>query len=163
MANATETKFESLKERLRIDVHDLDNELVHLPTYIEEISEFVAKALTMRDAANNDLKLVMAEESERLRRIEEGGKKPTEKQIEADVLISRKVRDATLHLEDAKYQLSLWQGLMESARAKSDAIQVYAKLWIAGYVTSNSVTQSAREELAARRAERPELKRRGSE
>lgn len=151
--------FDGLKTRLRIDPGDMDNELIHLPQYIEEISEHVAKALSNRDAASNDLKRVIAEEDHRIRS-EEWEKKPTEKQIEASVSLSKRVRDATLDLEDAKYNYALWMGLMEGARAKSSAIEILARLWISGYFTPNTVQRMSREEMAERRSQRPALTKR---
>jgi hypothetical protein len=160
MASADE-RFEQLKEKLHIDMAAMDQELVELPQFIQEVSEWVAGALSRRDQANNDLKLAMADEADRMRNSET--KKPSEKQIEADVLLTKSVRDATIKLENAKYQLSLWQGLMDSARAKSDAIQVLGKLWIAGYVTTDTISRSGRAELAEQRRQRPALQKRGTD
>jgi hypothetical protein len=152
--------FEQLKTRLVISPHRIDEELIEMPQFIEMISEQVAEAVQKRDKANNDLKFIIAEESDKLRRIEEGGKKPSEKQIESDVLLLKTVRQATYDLENAKHELALWQGLMEAARSKSTAMEMYARLWMAGYLTPNTVMQSSRAELAERRAQRPALVKR---
>lgn len=152
-------KFQALKEKLRPDPTNMDQELIEIPDFIQEISEHTAKALQRRDMANNDLKLATAEGMAHLRGIDVNGKKPSEAQITSEVVLDKIVRRAAIELEDAKYELSLWQGLMESARAKSEALQTLSKLWMAGYLTPNTVAQGSRETLDALRRQRPELRK----
>lgn len=144
-----EARYAQLKRRIEIDMMRLDEELIGMPVLVEEISEMTAKALLTRSAAENRLKVVIAEAADEIRK--EGEKKPAEKQIESEVLLDAQVQDSTLELDEAKYEYAMWQGLMDAARTKSSALKTVSELIISGYITPDTIYAQRRRELNANR------------
>jgi len=137
--------FDRLKSRLGVDPLRLDEELIRMPAFIQEISERTAEALRARSVLEDNLKTIMAETANQIRASAE--KKPPEAQVDSLVLTEPDVQNAIKQLEQAKYEYSLWQGLMDAARTKSTSLKTFAELIISGYLTLDSIHAERRHEL----------------
>lgn len=160
--------YDRLKARLAINPLALDEELINMPQLVIDIGEQVAECLSFRDGAKNDLDIAVAEAAANLRAIpiegenakgEPVSKVRSEKQIEAEMPMQKTVKGATAALEDAKYDLAMWQTLMDAARTKSHTTQKVADLTLAGYLTPDAAYHKQRDRLTEKRdAKRATLK-----
>ena len=140
-----EQRFLQLKTQLSIDPMRLDEELIRMPSFVQEVAEITAEALLERNIAENDLKIVMAEVSAEIR--ESAEKKPAEKQIESEILLNENVQKAMTKLEQAKFEYAMWQGLMDGAKTKSASLKNTSDLINSGYHTTDTIYANRRREL----------------
>lgn len=140
-----EQRFLQLKTQLSIDPMRLDEELIRMPSFVQEVAEITAEALLERNIAENDLKIVMAEVSAEIR--ESAEKKPAEKQIESEILLNENVQKAMTKLEQAKFEYAMWQGLMDGAKTKSASLKNTSDLINSGYLTTDTIYANRRREL----------------
>ena len=140
-----EKKYAQLKAQLDIDPLRLDEELIHMPSFVQEVAELTAEALLQRNVAENDLKIVMAQVSADIRG--SADKKPAEKQIESEIMLDANVQTAMENLEKAKFEYAMWQGLMDGAKTKSASLKNTSDLINSGYLTTDTIYANRRREL----------------
>jgi hypothetical protein len=138
-------RFAQLKAQLMIDPMRLDEELIRMPQFVQEVAELTAEALLARNVAENDLKVIVAEVSAEIRG--SADKKPAEKQIESEVLLENNVQKAMQTLETAKFEYAMWQGLMDGAKTKSASLKNTSDLINSGYLTTDTIYANRRREL----------------
>lgn len=162
-----EAIYNRLKARLGINPLALDDELMGMPQLVIDVGEQLADCLSARDIAANELKVAAAEAAARLRNIpvvSENAKGDTvektrsEAQIDSELPMQKPVKQATLVLEDAKYDVAMWQTLMDAARTKSMSLHKVAELTLAGYMTPDAAYHTQRAKLTEKRNQRATLK-----
>jgi hypothetical protein len=138
--------YEELSAKLQVDELRLDEEIIELPRLLQEVNEYVAAAVYMRDQVQNEIKIAMAEESRDIRvHSEASAKRLTEASIEVGVVLSPRIKAMQTRFEDVKYDLARWQALSEAVRNKGYALKNVAELIIAGYVTPDTIIKRRRE------------------
>lgn len=148
----TDEVYDRLKRKLEIDALSLDQELIELPVLILECSEYSSEKLAQRDRAKNELDLAMAETADMLRSnwtVDAKGsqKQRSEAQIASELALSKTVQAAQINLEEAKFELALWQSMVDSLRAKRDSLRIIAELTISGYLSPNSILKDRQTEI----------------
>jgi len=161
-----EASYRRLRGKLSIDQLRIDDELMELPVYIMEASENVSEALQIRDNCKNRLDVLLATAARRLRAVpvSDDGKAPkarSEAAIADEKYLDDDVQGGVSELEIAKYDLSLWNGLLDGLKEKSSSVRRVAELMMGGFLTNAQVYQERRAEMAAARAAAgPVLRRR---
>jgi hypothetical protein len=145
MQQMNNQRFEQLKAQLSIDPMRLDEELIRMPQFVQEVAELTAESLLVRNVAENDLKIAIAEASADIRG--SADKKPAEAQIASEVLLENSVQEAMGKLEQAKYEYAMWQGLMDGAKTKSASLKNTSDLINSGYLTPDTIYANRRREL----------------
>ena len=132
---------QDFQERLKIDKHALDEELVAQPQLYFQIGERAAMAESRRDAAKDNLKRAEATLSLAIRKeIEDRtGKKPTEAQVEAAVISHEDYQAARDDYTAAAQAASVAQVLKESFGQRGYMLRDLCQLHIAGYFARTSV------------------------
>jgi len=160
MSLRKEQVYNRLRARLAINPLALDDELIQMPQLVIDIGEQVAECLYIRDAAKNDLDILTSEAAAKLRNITiptenaKGDiieKTRSEAQITSELPMQKTIKAATLALEDAKYDVSMWQMLMDAARTKGMSLHKVADLTLDGYLTPDAHYASQRAKLTEKR------------
>lgn len=141
-----------LSADLKIDKHDLDNELVHQPELYHKAGQEYAAATSYRDEAKDDRDGVKADLDFKLRReAEKEGKKLTEALITNMIIGDDKYRDANRIYQDWTRLASRWVSLREDFHSRGFVLRELVTLWVNSYYQSNSETRSdARDRVAER-------------
>lgn len=150
--------YNHIKTKLVIDPVRLTEELVELPQYQSDASEAVAECQRVRDEAKDYLEITIAGAAANIRYDENNAKKPSEAQIESELLLNEEVQTAMETLRDAEYNLNLWKALADGLRSKSFAISKIADLIQSGYTTPTSLYAERRTNIDR---ERKQLVQRG--
>ena len=150
----TNEVYERLKTKLELDPLELDQELIELPMLIMECAEYTSEKLAQRDRCKNALDLAMAEASDGLRTeltidVKGNNKQRSEAQISSEVFLDEGVQRSLTDLEQSKYELALWQALMDSLKAKRDSLKIFSELTISGYLSPNVALDNRRAEIRA--------------
>jgi hypothetical protein len=148
--------YDRLRGRLQVEPHNIDRDVIELPSQLLEAITCEVEAMNVRDVAKNVLEFVRAQEMTRLRDvlvIDENQKplKRTEGQFKELCELEDAVQQAVADLETAKYVYELWRGLTESLREKSNSLKRLNELTIAGYITPSSLHEQRREAMGANR------------
>jgi len=139
--------YEQLRDALRIDKFNLDDELVNNPELVQRVGEQVEMAISRRDEANLDLKNAMAALDAVLRE-EAGDKKLTEKAIEQQINDSVKIIDMRKNIIRLTEKVGRWQALRESYRDRSSALKGLCSLHATNYFVVNSGSPYRREAVS---------------
>lgn len=142
------TKKESVRDcvaRLRnllvIRREALDDELVRQPQLMFEAGELMARALSLRDRAKDDLKRTTAAASSTVRGEMD---KATEAKVSAEVEQRRDVGEATDALRVATRLANEAQAVKEAFAQRGYVLRDLCSLFISGYFSSSSVNAGAR-------------------
>lgn len=137
-----------LKQRRRLDLLAMDQELEEIGVLVQDAAELSALANEIREAAKNDLEVVEAQESSILRAIKlDNGKFPSDYALPKMLPLSEKVQKAEQELSEARLNAALWATLVNALMTKSSAIRTAADLITAGYLQSSSIVNRRRKEI----------------
>lgn len=150
-----EDEYNRAKQRLKIDLMDIDTEFVEHPMRMQAVIEYATDMMQVRDTAATTLKQTIALSADRLRVAGEDGKLPSEAKLNSLSLLDPEVVTATEELAEAEHDLRYWQGLAESYRAKGSSLKHISELTVAGWLAPNN---NRRQEIAEKRdaAETPQ-------
>lgn len=148
-----ETEYYELKSKLSIDIMALDDELMQHPMLIQDVNEYAARALNIRDTRKIGVELATAEAGWRLRVPEKDLKMPSEAKISSLIPLDKNLQEAQAAYELAKFHYNYWSGLAEAYREKGGSLKRVSELTIAGFIAPNKVRRA---ELAEERRNRSE-------
>ena len=129
-------QISEFREGLMIDEHALDRALVSGPQLFHDVCDAVALAISRRDAAKDELKVVEAEVDKTIRAVyadDETKKKPSETQVANEVLLHRDVRDARKTLLRLQEEVERLTAMKESYNQRSYAVKDLVSLHLAAY------------------------------
>lgn len=139
-------KYEFLKNRVRVDLMAIDEELMEMPTLLQEAGELTAQAYAISNDCKDKIDEILSITADRLRRIPtESGKSRSEAMIGSEVFAERDVVGARMAYNNAKLDAGLWQSVQEALRKKADLIYTATELIKVGFISKDHI-------LAERRA-----------
>jgi hypothetical protein len=147
MKNPTPRDFE---DRLKIDRHNLDQELIEQPELFYRICEQYALAVSQRDQMNDRCKQVAAERLERWRaKLEAKSEKVTEARLKTLAAADPKYTAVVREYAEAARQVDQWLALKDSFGQRAWVLKDLVQLFVAGYFQSNSAGGDKRKVDAA--------------
>ena len=169
-----EKEFIRLRELLAIEKRDISEELVRFPQILMEVHEHAVKAGIRHDEAHQSHKMELAIAAGRMRLELINGKKRPETEIASEAPLQENAISAALAASDARADLSYWQALADSMKAKQSSLKYMTELITSGFLSSSAGYASgqrggaaadyaqSRAELSAARAASP-VRRRSEE
>lgn len=150
----TTPAYDRLQDLLPFDPLEFDRELIELPMMLLEATQEATMRAADRDVAKNELDVVLATAANQLRSTlindaKGAPKQRSEAQIESEVPLFDTVQKAQTKLERAKYELALWQAMVDAIKAKRDTIKVFADLTISGYLSPNVALDQRKADIRA--------------
>lgn len=139
-----------LRQKTRLDLLALDEELSEIATLVQEAGEKTASANDMLSAAKDNLDGVEAQVAASLRVPPIAGKARSETQITSEIPLDKRVTEAQATLAAAKFDASLWTNLTDALRLKSSSMRAAADLVQAGYLTTDYILSKRRGEMRTR-------------
>ena len=124
------------KAKLKINKHELDEELIAQPDLLNEVGWRAALAVSHYDNRRQEFKEITGRLFERIK---------TDKSLSdkrAEYLLEGRTKYKTAHeaVLRAKYLMDLWAALKESFIQRSFVLKDLAALYIASYYTTQSVS-----------------------
>ena len=111
----TETPFQRLRNALKINKLDLDNELVEHPGHLFEVGSAYARAVSERDGQKEYLKQLEAKLSIEVREaLSSAAKKPTQAAVSAEVEAKDEWIEARETFLDRCHEADTWAALKEA-------------------------------------------------
>ena len=152
--------YDRLKASLSINSVEIGEELEKHPAMLQEVGEFLARAIAARDDATALYDLAIVAASADLRDTE--GRKPPETQIKAEAPFAPGPLKAAEDVADMKFSAQLWQTLFGSMIAKGSSLKRIAELTASGYMAPRATyTPEQRDEVrTALRKRREPIKER---
>lgn len=157
MDDRLQQRYDNLSRRLRIDMADVDNELVDMPMLVQEAAELATDANDVENLAHLDYDVARAEYGQRLRLEND---RISEARIESSMPLDPIVVQARVGYERAKIDSALCAALVSALRTKSSLLQKAADMMLAGWITPNAAYERRRAEI---NQARPQYRRRSSE
>jgi len=143
-------QYRFLKAKLAIDMLALDEEVEQIGVLVQSATECSAQANEVRDTLKDRLSEVYSVAAYNLRIAPyptgRGGVR-SEAQIESEVPLDADYKQAQADLSEARLDSALWASIADAMRTKSSALRVTADLINAGFITSDHINLSRREEL----------------
>ena len=130
--------YEDLKNRLELNILEIDHELMSLPALVQEAAELSTMASADEHAARHALDVVTAEAASRLRAQDEGKKVRSETQIASEIALDEEVQIARKAYDDSRLDAARASALFNSMREKGRLIGKAADLIVAGFITPSS-------------------------
>lgn len=131
---------ERLRSMLRIDKHDIDNEIEKQPSLFFEISQEVTASAARRDYLKEQLQRVDAKlDSKYRRKAVKQNTKFTESQIAHMIILDDEHVEAANALIDARQHADTLQALKESFHQRSYMLRDLSSLFIANYYERSSL------------------------
>lgn len=152
-----ESEYQRLSKMTRLEPMNLEEELISLPQYVQEVNDHVAAALFRRDMLKHEHERQTAKSARSIR--ENAEKKPSDATIAMEVLLDPEVQRLQEELEVARFDATLWTGLANAFTTKSSMAKRYSELTVAGFLAPNAAYKERRDELNARRQERGRTRR----
>lgn len=144
--------LEALRERLLIDKDDLDRELIEQPQLYDRVGQQFALAVSRRDAAKDELKVLEAGLSIQYRKeLEEEGKKPTEAMVSALTETDPDRQSLRKSLGDLQATTAELEALKDAFFQRASMLRDLCTLYSAGYFSRNAVKGPAATEVIERR------------
>jgi hypothetical protein len=134
-------RYTDLSEHLKIDLSQIDQEIIQGAQNIQLCSELAAEASDEENMARLAYDMVVAKVSSQLREPEEGKKARSETQISSEILLYSEVIAAKEKHNQAKFQAELCSSLAGSMRMKANLVRDAASLTVAGYITPTSYAE----------------------
>lgn len=134
----------NLKKKLTIDLLRIDDEIMELPSTIQEASEYATEMLDGLATADHCLDIARAMAANKLRQVPDGTKSPSETQIASMIELDDDVKEARILVNEAKHNSRLANDLVSNLREKSHHIRKAADLIVAGYITPNAIIVKSR-------------------
>ena len=142
----------SYEQQIQIDRDDLDTELVRQPSLFLEVSQKYVQAVSVRDAAKENVDVARAKVELKIRRrAEEQERKLTESTVKAEVEVHSMYREAVDAYLQAKERADRWLATKEAFSQRAFILKDLCGLYVSGYYTTESVrgkSQSQVQELA---------------
>lgn len=136
----TEELLEKFKSSLLIDKLDLDNELITHASKLYEVANAHSLAVSRRDSAYDDIKVVSAELDGIIREeFETEGTKYTEAKVQSAILLRPEYQDALARHRKLKFQTDALQALRESFHQRGYMLRDLVQLHLSGYFAEQSV------------------------
>ena len=137
-----------LKRRLALDLPNIDDDIMEIPSLIQQAGELTSTAIEIRETAKEDYERAKAHAAEILRNTSDPkGKQRSETAIQSQVVLSPEVEQRGKELSTCRLDAALWQSLTEALRSKNSAIRVVADLLNSGFLTSSSIMEKRRREI----------------
>jgi len=137
-----------LKRRVGLDIPSIDDEVMEIPSLIQQAGELTSTAIEIRELAKEDYERAKAHAAETLRNTSDPkGKQRSETAIQSQLILSPEVEQRGKELSASRLDAALWQSLTEALRSKNSAIRVVADLLNSGYLTSSSITEKRRRDI----------------
>ena len=137
-----------LKRRLSLDLMNIDDDIMEIPSLIQQAGELTATAIEIRETAKEDYDRAKAQAAELLRNTTDPkGKQRSETAIQSQLGLSPQVEQRGKELSSCRLDAALWQSLTEALRSKNSAIRVVADLLNSGFLTSSSIIEKRRRDI----------------
>ena len=127
-----------LEAKLIIDEHALDIALREHPDLFYKVASALALAISNRDEAKQNVDEIEAEVDAELRRAAAvSGEKTTEKEVESNKKVDKRVKTANDKFLEEKYTTAKWTALKDAYEQRSYALSKLVDLFLANYYSSN--------------------------
>jgi hypothetical protein len=140
-------KYRWLRQRVRLDLLYIDEDIQELPVLLQEAGEITATALEKREATKTDLSLQEAVVADRLRNPDDKGKVKSETAIASMVPLDPDYKKIQAELSIARLDASLWQNMMETLRSKSTLVRASADLIQAGFISTTYYVDKRKKDM----------------
>lgn len=164
--------YDLLKDRLRVDKHQLDEEEMDQARFYNQCAQEHALAVSYRDEAKSEVDGTYAMLDQQFRaEAEREEKKMTDTAVKSKITAHPRYQEALVKHAGWTYRMNLWAGLTDAAKMRGYALQDLAKLFVAGYWTGSGTASPVqreakakrvdeiKEELAEKRKEKPKRER----
>ena len=143
-------KYRWLRQRVRLDLLYIDEDIQELPVLLQEAGELTAAALENRESTKADLEMQESAVADRLRRPSDGSKIPSETAIASMIALDDDYKRLQQELSIARLNASLWQNLMEALRSKSALVRASADLIQASFISTSYYVDKRKKEMRAK-------------
>lgn len=141
-------QFIWFKARRELDLLRVDEDLMELPSLVQEAGECCAIANEFRDQAKEEFEVVKANLAQQLRDLPlNGGKVRSETMVESQLRLYEPYTAAQQKYQQARLDSALWATMIESMRIKSHSCRVVADLLNSGFLTVDYVRQRRRRDI----------------
>ena len=128
---------------LKIDKFNLDDELVHQSQNLTDVGEQLALALSVKDQAVEECKVLAARLSLEARgELEEAGERVTEGRVASEVATDPEHISAIRKLGDVKKEVEVLRARRDAWLQRGHALHDLVKLYLAGYFSENSTKKA---------------------
>ena len=128
------SNLERLQKKLQIDEHGLEIALRDLPTLIEEVGQAYVLSISERDEAKQELDEIEAiVDSEIRSEAVANDEKVTEKDVDSQKKLDKRVKAANKKFLDLKLESAQWGVLKEAFEKRSYALSKLVDLYISNY------------------------------
>ena len=143
-------KIEQLRSKLLIDKHNLDDELIHQPMLLFEVSDGAIEASAERDLRKEELAMVDARLDTEVRRdLSISGEKFTEAMVKSGVLLHKDHQAASDAFYAAKERADTLGALKEAFQQRGYMLRDLASLAVANYYEYSSVQGTSSTDTSA--------------
>lgn len=139
--------YNFLRSKLPLDLMTIEESLVEMPTLVQQAGEATSAAIEIRDTAEEELKQTKAQVANDLRRELVNNKARSESTIDSMIPLDERFLRKQEELSTARFDASLWMGLVESLRRKDSAIRTAADLLNSGFLTRDFITSKRRSDI----------------
>lgn len=137
-------ELDELRQKLEIDKHSLDDEIVRQPQTFFEISEAAVKATARRDFCKEEVKRIDADlAAYHRKKIEKSGTRATDSAVASAVAADPKHHAAVDKYIKASQKAELLNALKEAFSQRSYMLRDLSALFIANYFEKTTITNSA--------------------
>lgn len=151
--------YDELKSGLRIDKHNLDDELQRQAELYNKCGEALAYATSERDAAKEDLARTDAELYDNVAREDD---KLSDTKIRSRVMLRPEHDEATDKYARSRLAVEKLTSMLEAYRQRSSMLRQLAEMYIANYYSSDSAGRTRDSGSMHRRPLSEDRNRRGS-
>lgn len=146
--------IKQLEDKLRIDEHSLDVALREHPELFYRVATELALSISKRDEAKLEMDQIEAKVDMDLRAdAAKIGTKTTEKEIESNKKVDRKVISVNEKFLAERYNSAKWTALREAYEQRSYALSKLVDLYLANYYSSQEDKKTGATDFRTARAE----------
>jgi hypothetical protein len=133
----------SLKDDMKLDVHEIDAAALQLPTLFAHWGELWAKAVEERDSLKQQISAKKAELYEKVRESPEnygysGDKKPGENWVISIVDFHKEVVELENKLPTLQYEVNMMQIAKDACESQSRSLHILTELYKGNYFAASS-------------------------
>jgi hypothetical protein len=141
-------KYLWFRSKRRLELLDIDEELIEIPVLVQDAGECVAIANELRDSAKEEFDRTKANIAQQLRIVPgDNGKARSESTIDSQLPLYDLYKTSQNKLSQARLDAALWSSMQEAMRTKSSQIRVAADLLSNGFLTTDYVRTKRRREI----------------
>lgn len=140
-------KYRWLKQRVRLDLLFIDEDIMELPVLLQECGEITATALEIRESTKTDLEKAESLAAERFRTPDDKGKVRSEAAISTMIALDSEYQKLQQDLSIARLDAGLWSNLMDVLRSKSALVRASADLIQAGFISTTYYTDKRKKDM----------------